>query len=278
MTDAPNRYAQSLGIKLLEQALQQFGPIFTLQQVKPIANAMQISTSHLYILISALARSGWIEIIKRGVYVVRSPIYAGDIPPYAIAAALVQPMAISHWSALAHHGFTTQSPVMIQASTPQKIVTPEMRHGQAYRPRGRAVWRVYGLEFEFIYTKKHFFWGNQKEWVNSWQQVNITDPERTALDLIARSDIFGGIQSAGEILEESLDRIDVEKLVSYAMKYHVGAVIKRLGWLLENMGVACEQLEVLQKFSTRSYYLLDTTQPKSTIFNARWHINENVRK
>lgn len=36
-------------------------------------------------------------------------------------AALVEPMAISHWSALAHHGLTTQIPPMVQASTPRTI-------------------------------------------------------------------------------------------------------------------------------------------------------------
>ena len=52
------------------------------------------------------------------------------------AAALVEPMAISHWSALARYGLTTQIPPMVQASTPRTIVTPEMRAGQAHRPRG----------------------------------------------------------------------------------------------------------------------------------------------
>jgi hypothetical protein len=51
--------------------------------------------------------------------------------PFAVTAALVQPCAISHWSALEHHGFTTQIPMAVQASTPRKVVTPEMRKGHA---------------------------------------------------------------------------------------------------------------------------------------------------
>ncbi len=278
MVDTQSGYSQTLGIRLLKNALQSFGPIFTLDQVKPIAQAEHISNSHLHFIVSSLASAGWIEIIKRGTYVVKSPIFAGDISPYAVASALVHPMAISHWSALTHHGFTTQVPVMIQASTPNKVVTPEMRLGEAYQPRGRSVWRAIGLEFEFIYTKEEYFWGFQKLWVNSWQQVDITDPERTALDLIARPDIFGGIRSAIEILEESLIQINIEQLVNYTLKYNVGAVVKRMGWLLEKMGVASEQLDILQKHSARSFYLLDTKQPKSNNINYRWQIDENLKR
>jgi predicted transcriptional regulator of viral defense system len=204
MTPSNSRYAQSRGLKLLELAVKEFGPIFTLDQLKPVARAQALSDTHLRFLISSLASANWIEILKRGTYVVKSPLYSGEIHPFAIAAALMQPMMISHWSACSHHGFTTQSPKMIQASTPKKVVTPEMRTGKACSPRGRATWQVYGLEFEFIHMKQDLFWGFEKIWVSSWHQVNITDPERIALDLIARPDIFGGISAAIENLDNSV--------------------------------------------------------------------------
>jgi hypothetical protein len=46
--------------------------------------------------------------------------------------------------------------------------------------------------------------------VNRWYQVNITDPERTALDLMVRCDIFGGMRAAIEILESALPQISTE--------------------------------------------------------------------
>jgi predicted transcriptional regulator of viral defense system len=167
------------------------GPIFTLDQLKPVARAQGLSDTHLRFLISSLASAEWIEIIKRGTYVVKSPLYSGEISPFAIAAALIQPMAISHWSALSHHGFTTQSPTIVQASTSKKVVTPEMRKGKAHSPWGRAIWHANGLDIEFIHVNQKLFWGFEKIWVNSWQKVNITDPERTAQDLIARPAILG---------------------------------------------------------------------------------------
>lgn len=273
------RYSQSQGLKLLEAAVKEFGPLFTLDQIKPLANAQNLSASHLRNLLSTLADAGWIEILKRGIYLVKSPLYSEEVPVYAIAAALIQPVAISHWSACAHHGFTTQSPAMVQATTPRKVITPEMRTGKARSPRGRAVWTVSGHDFEFIHVASNLFWGFQKIWVNSWQQVNITDRERTALDLIARPDIFGGFSAAIEILENSTNQINMDRLVDYALKYDTGSVIKRLGWVLENLGFTGNSLERLRVYPVKRYYLLDPgLEETNAIKNPRWHITENLKR
>lgn len=263
-------------MKLVESAVQELGPVFTLEELKPIAERQGLSSRHLLKLISMLDASGWIEILKRGTYAVKSPLFAGEIPPFAVAAALIQPMAISHWSALAQHGFTTQLPAIVQASTPRKVVTPEMRAGQAHSPRGRAVWKALGVEIEYIYVQEKRFFGHQQIWVNNWQQVAITDPQRTALDMIARPDVFGGMRAAIEILEENLSRVDVPGLVQYALRYSVGAAIKRLGWLLERFGVDTAEIAALQTFPVKTYYRLDPQAPAGQKYNSRWRIIENL--
>lgn len=271
-------YSNSQGIQLLERTVNEFGPIFTLDQISSLPDNQRLTPQQTRKLISKLAQSGWIEILKRGTYAVKSPLYSGDIPPFAIANALVHPMAISHWSALAQHGFSTQNPTMVQASTPVKVVTPEMRQGKAYRPRGRASWRAFDLEFEFIYVKRERFWGFEKQWVNSWSQVNITDQERTVLDLIVRPELFGGIRAASEIMEGTLAQIDLNRLVTYALRYDVGAVIKRLGWLLERMGVEESLLLSLKNYPVTGTVLLDPNQPRSEQFDPSWQMNENIRR
>lgn len=269
-------YAQSEGIRLIESAVQELGPIFTLEQLRPIAERQGLSATHTRKLLSVLRASGWIETLKRGVYAVRKPLFVAEIPPFAVAAALVQPCAISHWSALAHHGFTTQLPVMVQASTPRKVVTPEMRQGAAHRPRGRAVWTALGVEIEYISVQEKHFFGHQQVWVSAGQQVAITDPERTALDLLARPDIFGGTRASIEILEAALPQLDIAGLVAYTLRYDVGAIIKRTGWLLEQLGVPAAPLAPLQAYPVTSYYRLDPQTPVTVRYNARWRINENI--
>jgi predicted transcriptional regulator of viral defense system len=279
MTNQNNtHYAQSEGIKLLEFATKHFGPIFTIKQLEPIAVELHISQPQLRWVISLLARSSWIEMIKRGTYAVKNPIFGFDISPFAIAAALVQPIAISHWSALAHHGFTTQLPKMVQASTPRKVLTPQMRIGETHKPRGRTVWRALDVEVEFINVQYKHFFGHQQVWINEWQQVSITDPERTALDLIARSDVFGGMSAAVEIFEGLLSEINISKLIQYGMQYNTGAVIKRLGWVLEQLGVESESLNPLQAYAVTTYYRLDPRNLANKQYNPRWRIIENIKR
>jgi predicted transcriptional regulator of viral defense system len=261
---------------LLESAVEQYGPIFTLTQLKPLTARQGLSASHLRVLISSLARAGWIEILKRGVYVVKSPLYTGEISPFAIASALIQPIAISHWSACSIHGFTTQFPTMIQASTPSQVITPEMRRGKAHSPRGRAIWRISGIEYEFIHVQQSAFWGFENHWVSSTHYVNLTDRERTALDLIARPDIFGGFAPAIEMLETALPLLQLARLSDYALRLGVGSIIKRLGWALEKLGVPPLVLDPLANFPVRRYYPLDPHRPSAGLKNPRWRIYENL--
>lgn len=274
----PSPYSYSQGVQLLEKTVHKYGPIFTLKQISSIPENKLLSPIQIRKLISKLSTSGWIEILKRGTYVATRSLFSGEISPFGIAAALVQPMAISYWSALAHHGFTTQNPTMIQATTTHKVITPEMRLGNAYSPRGRAVWRAHKMEFEFIYTQPNLFWGFEKMWIGDWYQIDITDPERTALDLIIRPDIFGGFSAATEILEGTLLQINIMKLVDYALRYNNGSVIKRLGWLLEQMNVDPVLLLPLLNYPIKRYVPLDASQSKERIHNLRWKIIENIKK
>jgi predicted transcriptional regulator of viral defense system len=270
------RYAQTKAIKLIELAMSAFGPLFTVEQLRPLAAQQGISASRLYWFLSRLAKTGWIESVKRGTYAIRGPFFNDPIPPFAIADALVQPAAISHWSALAHHGLTTQMPRMVQASTPRAVVTPEMREGQAHRPRGRAVWKALGVEVEFIRVQGRHFFGHQKIWVNTWRQVSITDLERTVLDLVARPDVFGGIRPALDIFEESVPQIEIGGLIRYALAYNVGATIKRLGWALEQAGISGGETQPLRAYPVQTYYRLDPQNPPGDRYNACWHIIENL--
>jgi predicted transcriptional regulator of viral defense system len=92
---------------LLNHVAAQVGPLFTTEEAKTAAAALNLPPERVRALLSQLAQAGWIERLKRGSYAVTTPILGATLHPYAVAAALISPLAISHWSALAHHGFTT---------------------------------------------------------------------------------------------------------------------------------------------------------------------------
>ncbi len=269
-------YAQTKGTQLLGSIIEEVGPIFNIDEVRPLADNQGLTSQGLLWTLYSLSRSGWITRIKRGTYAVQSQLFPEELHPFALAAALVNPMAISHWSALVHYGLTTQIPPMVQATTPKKVVTPEMRKGAAARPRGRAVWKVLDVEIEFIYIEKQRFFGFQQEWVSQWHRVSITDRERTFVDMVARPDIFGGLEVALETFEEHGDTFDHEQLVQYALRLDMGSVIKRLGWLLEEMGASTDLTEPLQGYEARTYYPLDPSMRRSGPSVSRWQIINNL--
>lgn len=270
-------YSQTKGVQLLEALIERNGPIFSIDDAKHLARDMNFSDQNLRLTLSRLAHAEWITRIKRGIYIVDSPVFKGNIHPFAIVAFLVEPMAISHWSALVHHGLTTQIPVMIQATTPKKVVTPEMREGRAIKIRGRTVWRVLEHDIEFIYIEKDRFFGHEQYWVSEWHQVLITDRERTLLDMVARPDIFGGFDVTIETYEENFESINASRLVEYAIQYDMGSVVKRLGWLLEEVGAPARILRPLIHYPVKAYYPLDPGRLRSGPTDSRWRIINNLK-
>jgi predicted transcriptional regulator of viral defense system len=71
--------------------------------------------------------------------------------------------------------------------------------------------------------------------------------------------------------------VQVSKLVDYALHFGIGAVIRRLGYLLESQTLGpTPELERLQKALTAAYVLLDPLLPKEGPHLARWRIQVNI--
>ena len=266
----------SSSAELVRALVAELGPLLTVERARPIARDLGLSDAQLGWTLSKLAKDGWLVRLKRALYAVRPPLEGSKVHPFAVAAAFVEPAAISHWSALAHHGMTAQIPPMVQASTTVKVVTPEMRQGEAYRPRGHAVWAVLDWEFEFITVRPQSWFGFEREWVSQWHRVLITDPERTLVDMFAHPGVFGSIRTGMETLEHSIDRLDLERLVSYALRYEVGTLIKRLGWTLESLGVPAPAIEPLRRYPVGRPVPLDPAGSPGGAISARWQVRDNL--
>lgn len=104
------------------------------------------------------------------------------------------------------------------------------------------------LEFEFLTVGEKHFFGLQQEWVSPWHRVAITDLERTVLDMVASPRVFGTLGAGMETLEAYLGRLGLDRLVGHALRYDVGAVIKRLGWMLEALRVPASVTDPLRAY------------------------------
>jgi predicted transcriptional regulator of viral defense system len=269
-------YAEADGLRLVD-ALRAAGKrIFTTEDARHAADALAIPLTTLSWLLPQLTRAGRLLHLRRGLHAIDDGRFGGAAPhPFAVATALVTPSAISHWSALAHHGLTEQIPRLITASTTRDVVTPRMRRGSA-DGESASTWDVPGLRVRYVRVRPRHFWGFEQVWVDETARVPITDRERTVLDGFAAPEVFGSLHEVLGVLEEHLAELDVERLAGYALRYGQGAAIKRLGYVLEGLGVAPSLLSPLREAPIVGYRLLDPSGPEGGRFVAAWRIRDNL--
>lgn len=268
---------ESQGTRLLRQLFLRGNRIFNMQDVTAAATQEKIPHNQLKKILSNLAKHKRVIRLRRGLYV--SVVWLSEqtnTHPFVISAYLIQPSAISHWSALQHHGLTEQIPQIITASTPTKVVTPSMREKQ--KQHTKHIWEIDGLRYEYINVQQKHFFGTEKIWLDEYFQISITDKERTLLDLFIYSKMFGGIGEALGILENSLATIDTQKLINYAIQYDKKSLAKRLGWALEYFGVSGKKIEPLLKVPINYYCRLDPSAPAIGPCDKRWMIQNNLTK
>ena len=237
-----------------------------------------ISPTTVRYLLKVLTDAGWIVRLRRDLYAGTGRLPGGvDVPPFAIATSLVSPSAVALFSALAHHGLTDQIPRVITAIAPRKVVVPSMRKpGQATGRRGHHLWHAAGLDFRYVtILPKRFDFGIEQVWLDEGFRVPVTDRERTVLDLFALPRVVGGLSEGLAVLERAGDDIELKKLVGYALRYGSVAVAKRLGWSLEQIGVARSLLVPLAELPASHFTALDPGRVRRGPRDRRWMIIDN---
>ena len=272
-------YSETQGIRLLKEISDRGRFVFSTDDIKDISLQVGIRQGYIRQVLSQLAMAGWVQRLRRGLYVWSGTLPGGaHIHPFVVATRLVQPSAISHWSALNHHGLTEQVPQAVTASTPKKVVTPSMRGSAKPARQGRHFWEIGGVRYEYVTVKQDYFFGIEEIWIDQTFKVPITDPERTVLDLFAQPRLFGGLGEALAVLQEHAADINVDRLVSYAVRYGKGSVAKRLGWSLERVGIGGDVLVPLLEMPTTGYRVLDPTRPHRGPCDHRWSIQDNLSR
>ncbi len=280
-------YGETLGVKLLRGLADRGSFIFTTEEAKAVAADLAIPDTYLPQLLSKLAAGGWLLRLRRGLYAGMGRLPGEvEVHPFAVAANLVSPSAISHWSALHHHGLTEQVPRHVTASAPKKVVTPSMRAASprdrevearpAGRRAGRHTWEINSVEYEYYTITPDRFFGIEEVWVDEHFRVPIYDRERSLLDCFATPRHFGGLSEALGILEEHASELDLEKFAQYALRYGKASVAKRVGWALDRMGAPRRVTAPLADLPMEGVRALDPTRPRGGRTNERWMVQENL--
>ena len=262
-----------LGVELIRRLAAEGHRIFTSRQAREFAPVVGISPGYITQSLHYMTRAGWIVRLHKGLYALSSAV-PGVTPAheFEIAMALVEPAAISHWSALHHHGLTEQSPRQVFVLTTTEASMPRLRGEKAKEVHNG--YPVAGIIYQFIRVKPERFFGTEKVWIDE-TRVMITDPERTLLDGLAMPGYCGDFAEVLHAFEIRGKALDLDRIIAYALKLDT-AVAKRLGWVLEQQGVEPSKLAPLAALPISGYRTLDASGPRKGPYNHRWMIQENL--
>jgi predicted transcriptional regulator of viral defense system len=193
--------------------------------------------------------------------------YLGN--PYVVARELAlgghknskEKYYLSYASAFDLHQITTQPQLIVYVGSPKMI-------------RSRM---IQGTEFRFVRCKPNDLFGLIEMWVDKNEKVCVSDLERTLLDGLKQPAYCGGISEVAKAFSIKYQLIDPQKLIDYALKLDVGAVNRRLGYLMELYNIGSRiHLDFLKTTLTSTYQLLDPELPAEGHHIATWKLRLNI--
>jgi predicted transcriptional regulator of viral defense system len=212
-----------------------------------------------------LQSKGWIRRIRRGWFAV-VPLSSGEgrspqLHEFVVAMELVSPAVIAYWSALNHHGMTEQVPRIVFVATDH--------------PVRRQPGDVLGVTYKIVALKPGKIFGVMKDWIDE-TPFSVTDREKTIIDGLDLPQYVGGVSEITKALKGVWKELREEKLRSYAAKIGNSAVAKRLGLMMETLGLGDVEALRREVSIAPGFSPLDPTMPKRGKFSRRWGLLINT--
>ncbi len=263
-TDKPFKTLGPQSARLIAELHERGKTLFSHADVEEITSLPAKSARNF---VASLGHRGVVTRLKPGLFILvpfelgRESDYLGN--PYVVARELVggADYYVSHASAMDLHQMLTQPGLVVYTTTTRAI-----------RPRV-----VLGTEFRFVRCRPEHLFGVTEHWVTKTEKVQVSDLERTIIDGLKQSEYCGGFTEVAKGFWMRADDVDPGKIVEYALRLGVGAVIRRLGFLLETFEVGAPgEIEQLRQNLTATYATLDPLLPDEGKFMARWRLRLNV--
>ena len=259
-----NKTLGATGARLLSTLAESNQLVFSVADARVILRSSYDATLQT---LRRLARAGWLVRLTAGRYAI-VPLSSGDVATpqvnrYVIGRELLRdtPYYVSYDSAMDIHNMLTRPVVTVIITTPRRLAN-----------RG-----ILGVPYRFIYAPRTALWGCGPVWVTPYEQVTVSNLERTILDGLARPDLCAGVGQVATGLWMRHDDLDWDRLVGDAQKLGTRAVAQRLGYLLElySLGTPAT-ITALQELVGIAYARLDPLLPDDGPYLARWRLRLNL--
>jgi len=250
--------------RLITTLYEQNRPMFRLREVQKILHMSETSSRNF---VRNLVIRGIVTRLKPGLFILvpfelgKEREYIGN--PLLVAREILsgKDYYLSHGTAMEIHGMVTQPQLVVWTTT----LKP-------HRPIN-----ALGVEFRFIHSQKKFFFGLSDHWVTKQEQVRVSNLERTLIDGFKQPEYCGGLTEVAKGLWMRQQDINVSKLIELAVKMGIGAVMCRLGYLLELYKIGThEEWQFVREHLTETYVRLDPVLAPEGKFLRRWRLQLNV--
>ncbi len=236
--------------------------------IEEAASALSLDRERTAKLLARWTTQGWLTRVRRGVYIT-VPLSAQSPDrwvedTWAVLAKVFEPCYIGGWSACEHWGLTEQIFRDVVVYTARPI---HARTGVIQDTRYVA---------KTLPEKKLF--GTRPVWRGE-VQVRVSDPTRTIVDVLDDPTMGGGIRNVADVVTAYLasrHRSD-EELVEYVERIGNRTIYKRLGFMVERLGLGAPELVARCRSKLSSgYSKLDPHGPATGKLVRRWQLRENV--
>ena len=213
-------------------------------------------------LLSRWREQGWLRRIGQGLYVpvpldlASSEQVVED--PWVLVPILFGQCYIGGWTAAHHWELTEQLFNQTVVFTTRRI--------------GEKNVTAQGVVFLLHHAAKKRLFGLKQVWRGT-TRVNISDPARTLIDMLAMPDTGGGIDHVAECVAAYLTTPGSDRalLIRYAEQFGNGAVFKRLGFLAQTRLHDEELAAACRERLTQGYARLDPALPCPQLVTA-WRL------
>ncbi len=206
--------------------------------------------------------------VRRGLYLpvplgVTSPSgWTGD--PWVIMTRTFSPCYIGGFSTCEHWGLTEQIFRVVFVFTRKRV-----------RPaRGE----IRGIPYIVKTLSPGRFFGTRRIWRDR-TPVAVSDPSRTLVDLLDDPSTGGGMRHVAIVVAAYFqsEHRNYQQLIDYTLRLGNRTVFKRLGYLVERLGIDAPVLVAgcLANLST-GYSVLDPAGPRRGRLLRRWRLLVNV--
>lgn len=202
------------------------------------------------LVLQRLKKAHQVTEIERGTFTVHADALL-------VASRIAWPSYISLWSALRYHDLTEQIPHAVWVVSTRK------------RKRTRLTFA--DIPIMFVHTKHRYLFGYDKVEYRGFE-IFVADPEKSVIDCLLFRRV--SVSETFDVLKANIKTLRVGRLVEYAIRTDNGALIKRLGHMLDRLGR--DPYEKLKKHVYAAPVVLEYGMPRKGKLNAKWGIIENV--